>query len=429
MPSCKLTKRIIDALPSPSTADQIWWDEDLKGFGLKLTPAGRKVFLVQYRPSGKLGNPRKYTIGEYGSVTPHQARIEAQRVLGERAAGRDPQVERQTSKRRIRSEQVAELAAEFIARHAAQNRTGSETARIFNREVLPYWGSWTVGEVRKRDVIALLDRVRERGSPIMANRILAAVRKFFNWCVGRGILELSPCAGITAPVREQARHRVLADEELAHVLNAARQMGFPFGAIVEVLTLTGQRRDEVGRIGWEHLDLERRVWMVPGEHAKNGKPHLVHLSEPVLGLLEAVPRSGELVFSGDGKRMFQGYSKAKAKLDELSGVSDWTLHDLRRTVVSGMARLGVAPHVADKILSHQSGTISGVAAVYQRHEFHKERQDALQLWGKHVSSLRPPRRSQAAGSRHRRREPKRQRAFVAARCGASREAGSCHPGS
>jgi integrase len=387
MPSCKLTKRIIDALPSPAGADQIWWDEDLKGFGLKLTPAGRRVFLVQYRPAGDRRNPRKYTIGEYGSVTPHQARVEAQRVLADRAAGRDPQVEKQTSKRRIRSEQVAELAAEFIARHAAQNRTGAETSRIFNREVLPYWGSWTVGEVRKRDVIALLDRVRERGSPIMANRVLAAVRKFFNWCVGRGILELSPCSGITAPAREQARHRVLADEQLAFVLDAARQISFPFGSIVEVLALTGQRRDEVGRMAWDHLDLKRKLWVLPGEHAKNGKPHLVHLSEPVLGLLEASPRTGELVFSRDGKRIFQGYSKAKAKLDGLSGVGNWTLHDLRRTVVSGMARLGVAPHVADKILNHQSGTISGVAAVYQRHEFLKERKEALELWGEHVDAL------------------------------------------
>ena len=160
MPTCTLTKRIIDTLPASAGRDEIWWDEDLKGFGLKITPAGRKVFLVQYRPAGGRRNPRKYTIGEYGPTTPHQACVEAQRVLAERAAGRDPQAEKQIAKRRFASEQVADLAAEFIARHASQNRTGAE--------------------VRKRDVIALLDRVRERGSPIMANRVLAAVRKFFN---------------------------------------------------------------------------------------------------------------------------------------------------------------------------------------------------------------------------------------------------------
>jgi integrase len=179
----------------------------------------------------------------------------------------------------------------------------------------------------------------------------------------------------------------LSDEELASVLHAARQIGFPFGSIVEVLTLTGQRRDEVGRMAWQDLDLSRKLWVIPGEHAKNGKPHLVQLSGPTLAILGALSRTGELLFSCDGKTLFQGYSKAKARLNHLSGVSDWTLHDLRRTVVSGMARLGVAPHVADKILNHQSGTISGVAAVYQRHEFLKERKHALELWGEHIQAV------------------------------------------
>jgi integrase len=141
-----------------------------------------------------------------------------------------------------------------------------DTTRIFQREVLPYWGSWTVKEVRKRDVITLLDRLRERGAPIMANRVLAAVRTFFNWCIGRGIFEVSPCSGIAAPARAQARHRILSDEELAAVLAAAREIGFPFGSLVEALALTGQRRDEVGRMTWgafalaaAHLAYPRRA--------------------------------------------------------------------------------------------------------------------------------------------------------------------------
>src|SRR5215207_5814809 len=147
MPSCKLTKRVVDALPSPAGADQIWWDEDLKGFGLKVTPAGRKVFLVQYRPAGDRRNPRKYTIGEYGQVTPYQARVEAQRVPAERAAGRDPQALKQAEKRRIASEQIEDLVTEFLARHAAQNRTAGETTRIFQREVLPHWGNRMLKEI------------------------------------------------------------------------------------------------------------------------------------------------------------------------------------------------------------------------------------------------------------------------------------------
>ena len=214
----------------------------------------------------------------------------------------------------------------------------------------------------------------------MANRVLAAVRKFLNWCVSRGLLELSPCSGISAPAREIARHRVLTDDELAAVLKAARAIGYPFGCIVEFFALTAQRREEVGRMRWDQVDVKRRQWMIPGHVAKNGKPHVVHLSAPARAILGRAPKLA-LVFSVDGATAFQGYSKAKARLDALSGVTDWRLHDLRRTAVSGMARLGVPPHVADKVLNHATGTISGVAAVYQRHEFMSEREQALELWG------------------------------------------------
>lgn len=386
MNRCKLTKSTIDPLPS-SSSDVIWWDTDLKGFGLKVTPTGRKVFLVQYRPAGDRRNPRKYTIGEYRQVTPYQARAEAQRVLAERAAGRDPQTERQASKRRITSEQIEDLATEFIKRHVAQNRTAAETIRILKREVLPHWGNKLLGEIKKRDVIALLDAVKERGAPVMANRVLAAIRKFFNWCISRGLLEVSPCAGVGTPTRERARERTLTDAELRAVLTAAREIGHPFGSIVQFLALTGQRRDEVGRLTWGQLHLESATWVLPAEHAKNGKSHIVHLNKPALQILQGTPNAGDVVFSTDGKTLFQGYSKAKARLDRLTGVEDWTLHDLRRTVVSGMARLGVAPHVADKILNHQSGTISGVAAVYQRHEFLAERKHAAELWGEFTALL------------------------------------------
>src|SRR5215217_6438604 len=141
MPVCKLTKRVIDALPCPTDRDVIWWDEDLKGLGLKITRAGRRTFLVQYRPAGDRRNPRKYTIGEYGSVTPFQARVEAQRVLAERAAGRDPQAEKREAKRRLESDQVMALVAEFTDRHVSQNRTARETTRILHRDVMPNWGT------------------------------------------------------------------------------------------------------------------------------------------------------------------------------------------------------------------------------------------------------------------------------------------------
>jgi integrase len=144
----------------------------------------------------------------------------------------------------------------------------------------------------------------------------------------------------------------------------------------------------VARLTWDELDLAGRLWTIPSSRTKNGKPHIVHLSHEAVALLRRVPRRGRFVFSLSGAKAFQSFSAAKRELDNLSGVSDWRLHDLRRTCVSGMARLGVAPHVADKVLNHQTGTISGVAAIYQRHEFLEERKDALERWSAHIAALK-----------------------------------------
>jgi integrase len=216
---------------------------------------------------------------------------------------------------------------------------------------------------------------------------LKSIRTFLRWCVGRAILDQSPAEGVPLSAKEVARDRVLGDKELAQVVLAARRMGGPYGGIVELLALTGQRREEVARLKWEELDLTRRIWTLPKSRTKNSKEHVVHLSEASMGVLMRAEEHGPFVFSVLGSRPFNRFSRAKRQLDQLSGVTDWRLHDLRRTCVSGMARLGVAPHVADKLLNHQAGTISGVAAVYQRHEFHAEQREALEQWGAHMVTI------------------------------------------
>jgi integrase len=184
--------------------------------------------------------------------------------------------------------------------------------------------------------------------------------------------------------KEIARDRVLDDDELARIILAAQKLGGPHGGIVELLALTGQRREEVARLPWEELDLAQRIWTLPKSRTKNAKAHVVHLSEQSMAVLKRVNQRGPYVFSRLGAKPFAEFSRAKLRLDQLSGVTGWRLHDLRRTCVSGMARLGIAPHVADKVLNHQAGTISGVAAIYQRHEFLAERKEALELWGAHL---------------------------------------------
>jgi integrase len=192
---------------------------------------------------------------------------------------------------------------------------------------------------------------------------------------------------VPLPAKEVARDRVLDDRELAQVILAARKIGGPYGGIVELLALTGQRREEVAGLPWEELDFAQRIWTIPQARTKNAKAHIVHLSRQALTVLKHADQRGPLVFSLLGTKRFQHFTYAKRRLDQLSGVTGWRLHDLRRTCVSGMARLGVAPHVADKILNHQSGTISGVAAVYQRHDFLGERRTAVETWGAHIGGV------------------------------------------
>ncbi len=386
MPRIKLTKSAIDALPTPSS-DVVYWDAASPGFGLKVTPKGRKVFIVLYRTGGGGSKLRKYTIGPYGRVTLHQARVAAQKVFAAKIEGRDLAAEKREARRRVVADRVDDLLETFIAQHVSQSRSAGEISRLLRREVGTPWAGRSIHEITKRDVVEAISAIEQRGAPSTANKTLKSIKTFLRWCQGRAVLDQSPAEGVPLPAKEVARDRVLTDQELVQVILAARKTGGPYGGIVELLALTGQRREEVARMKRDELDLGQRVWTLPKSRTKNGKEHIVHLCEQSMTVLERAGIGGPLVFSTRGAKPFQEFSRAKRQLDELSGVTRWRLHDLRRTCVSGMARLGIAPHVADKILNHQAGTISGVAAVYQRHEFLSERRQALDLWGGHVGEL------------------------------------------
>lgn len=386
MPRIKLTKSAIDALPI-AQSDVVYWDSGCPGFGVKVTPKGRKVFIVLYRTGGAGSKLRKYTVGQYGRVTLHQARVAAQKVFAAKLEGRDPAAEKRESKRRVAADRVEDLLESFIAQRLSQNRSGGEITRLLRREIGKAWSGKSIHEISKRDVVEVVSAIEQRGAPVAANKTLKSIKTFLRWCVGRAVLDQSPAEGVPLPAKEVARDRVLDDHELAQVILAARKIGGPYGGIVELLALTGQRREEVAGLNWQELDLEHRVWTISKSRTKNAKAHVVHLSDQALAVLKRADQRGPLVFSLLGTKPFHEFSRAKSLLDKLSGVTGWRLHDLRRTCVSGMARLGIAPHIADKILNHQAGTISGVAAVYQRHEFLAERRAALDLWGAHIGKL------------------------------------------
>ena len=386
MPTIHMTKSAVDALKAASK-DTVYWDAGLPGFGVKVTPRSRKVFVVLYRIGGAGSRLRKYTIGPYGRVTLQMARAEAQKVLAARLEGRDPATEKRESKRRMTADRVDDLIEVFIVQHVSKTRKAAEISRLLRREVVSRWGNRCVHAIGKRDIVELASEIAQRGTPMAANTLLKVIKTFLNWCVGRAVIDASPAEGVPLPGKEIARDRVLTNNELVSVIRAARQIDGAYGGIVEMLALTGQRREEVAQMVGDEIDFNSRTWTLPGSRTKNGKPHIVHLSEACIKLIKRASRSGSYVFSISGARPFQNFTNAKRVLDELSGVTGWRLHDLRRTCVSGMARLGVPPHVADKILNHQSGTISGVAAVYQRHHFLAERKLALERWGQYIETL------------------------------------------
>src|SRR6266568_8024855 len=198
MPRIKLTKNSIDSLLSPKS-DVVYWDAGCPGFGVKVTPKGRKVFVVLYRTGGAGSKLRKYTIGPYGRVTLHQARVGAQKVFAAKLDGRDPATEKREAKRRAVTDRVEDLLETFIAQHLSQNRSGREISRLLRREVGKPWAGRSIHEISKRDVVEVVAAIEQRGAPVAANKTLKSLKTFLRWCVGRAVLDQSPAEGVPLP--------------------------------------------------------------------------------------------------------------------------------------------------------------------------------------------------------------------------------------
>jgi integrase len=385
-----LTVRAIEAI-QPAAARREIADRYLPGLYLVVQPAtGAKSWAVRYRHNGAT---RKLTLGPYPAIDLKAARELGAKALRTVAEGRDPGEEKAQARAK-RSDSVDHIVEQFLERHCRRvNRpkTAYETERLLRRHALPRWRGRNIDSITRRDVLDVLDRIVDSGASIEANRTLAAVRKLFNWALSRDIIASSPCAGVKPPSAEHSRDRVLSDDELKRVLQAADKVGWPFGSVVKLLALTGQRRDEVGQMRWSEVDLEKRLWTLPRERMKANQPHEVALSAPAVDVLKSAPRlvGSDLVFSTNGATAASGYSKAKRRIDALLPPSTphWTLHDVRRTVASGMARIGIGLPVVEKVLGHRSGSFRGIVGVYQKHSFADEKRQALEAWGNFVAAL------------------------------------------
>lgn len=376
-----LTDKTLEAL-KPQTKRYEVHDLYCPGLSVRVTPEGRKTFTVKYRYGVK---QKRLTIGVYPRMPLAKARERAMDYLRQVDEGSDP-----SQRRRQPGYKVRVIVEDFIRQHAKpRNRKWRENERVLDRELVAVFGERDIREIKRADVLELIDAAIERGAHYQANRILAYVRRLFNWAVERAIIDVSPINGLKAPTKEVSRERVLSDDEITAVLRSCRDDVYPFRQYVPLLLATAQRRGELAEMRWSEVDLKAKQWVIPAERSKNGKAHVVPLSGFAIAKLKEVPRFLECdyVFTTTRRSPISGFSKALRRLWEATGSSDWRLHDLRRTAASGMARAKVQPHVIEKVLNHVSGTISGVAAVYNRYGYDAEKHSALQNWGAVLGSL------------------------------------------
>jgi len=302
----------------PKEGQEEHFDLRLPGFALRVSEQGTKSWIVFYRIGGK---QRRLTLGRYPALKLSDARKEARAALDQVDLGIDPAEEKKLKKRKALEqpnnfEGVAEL---FIERYAKKKkRTWAEDERVFKKYVTPYWGHRPLDTITRSDVVALLDQVEDDHGPYMANRVLATIRKLLNWALAeRALIEVTPIVPGMSRGKEVKRNRVLDDDELKAVWNAADEIGWPFGPFLRVLILTGQRRNEVAGMRWDELDLEAGLWTLPAERNKSERIFEVPLSDMAADIFKNSPRIGDYVFTsgripktGDGKpRPISGYSK------------------------------------------------------------------------------------------------------------------------
>lgn len=415
MPKALTARSVESASPDPCKRREIP-DGLLTGLYLVIQPSGIKSWAVRYR-SPASGKPAKFTLGRYPALALAEARAAAGAALRAVATGRDPADEKAAAKAKAadQSDLCAVLLDDFVRRHIeTRNKpsTANEHKRLVERVLKPAWGSRKVETIRKRDVIALLDSIRDRGAEITANRVLALARVWFNWMLARGVVETSPVAGVKAPTPERSRDRVLSDLEVRLLWEACDRNGHPWGAFARLLLLTAQRREEVAAMTWTELDLDAGLWRMERSRTKNGQPHTVPLVPTVVDILRTVPHldASPYVFpaarlrrkgsDGDQPTLghIRGFSKGKDALDRAmhaiaresdlcATVEPWRFHDLRRTAASTMARLGQPVHVVEAILNHRTGAVSGVAAIYNRYEYADEKRRALDALANFVAEI------------------------------------------
>jgi integrase len=380
-------------------------DRGCAGLYLIVQPSGLKSWALRYRFNG---DTRKLTLG---ADADHEATglTDAFTLAGARKAaadarhrveqGFDPAAQKRTAKAasaklaaQHAADNVETLAEQFLrlyAKVSTRPRTYRQTGDVLGRLVLPAWQGRSVHDIRRRDVIALIDNVAGECGPHMADKSLAVLGRWFSWLVSRDVIAVSPTIGVERPARDVPRERIFDDAEIAILWSACGEEGV-FGAFVRVLLLTGCRRSEASNMQWSEINEAERLWRLPRERTKNAVPHAVPLAPQTWAVIAAQPKYAgcEFVFTNNSYRAIGGFSRSKRKLDERTKFTKpWTLHDARRSCASGMQRLGIRAEVIERCLNHRPGVYRGISGVYQRDDMLEAKRDAFEAWARHIEQL------------------------------------------
>lgn len=360
------------------------FDSSHPGLALRVSDSGRKVWVYFFRLTNGKVHLHRMTLGVYPAMSVQQAHEAWRTAYDFVQAGRDPRGINGEAKDAAPTD-IEGVLNEWLKRDQAKHRTAKTVERRMRLYVLPSWKHRSVTEITRRNCLDLTDAIADRGTVILARRVQTHLHRFFNWCVGRGIIVANPLLNAELPGSEVSRDRVLTDTELASVWKAADKIAAPYGVAVRLLILTGARREEIGRLRWD--EIKDNAIHLEGERTKNGAPHIIPLSVPAAVTINSIRRNGDFVFTISGSVPIQNWGRAKKALDEASGVTGWRIHDLRRTTATGLQKLGVPLTVTESVLGHTGGTRGGLVGVYQRHDYADEKAKALQAWGSRIIDL------------------------------------------
>src|SRR5262245_38306429 len=383
----KLTVRNTAGLKLPAgKIDHIEFDDDVPGFGVRIRESGNRSWIFQY----KVGTQqRRIALGAVSAVDIGKARQTAKDLYARVRLGQDPAGDKADAKVKA-AETFAAIAARFLEyqRTRLRPRTYPDVERHLLSHAKALHGM-QLSKIERRDIATVIAAVAENSGAVTGNRVRTTLSTFFSWAVMHGLIESNPVIG-TMRNRERSRERVLKPAELRTIWNALEDDHF--GAIIKLLALTGQRASEIAALRWSEIHDDSIL--LPSDRTKNHRAHTVPLSRAARAIIEAQPRRAnrDLIF-GLAEGPFSGWSNSKEKLDERitkatgKALPHWTPHDLRRTAATQMADRGIPPHVIEAVLNHVSGHKAGVAGIYNRSSYEREKRAALDHWASHLRAI------------------------------------------